>query len=272
MKHTNQPLPVPETQPHRAQLKFITYYRVSTDRQGRWGLGLEAQREALAQFLSDRHGEVITEFVEVESGARNDRPQLALALDACRRHRAGLLIAKLDRLARNVAFIANLMESNIDFTAIDMPDASKLLLHVMAAFAEHEREMISQRTKAALSAAKARGVQLGANGRALADKHRLEATAYAQTLTPHIASAVRAGASCFAGIAAHLNALGIPARNGGVWYPASAARVWKRIHGSLCIGTARKLFTPDFPDSERPGAQRPLKIESEGRTVPILVC
>src|SRR3954468_20176647 len=138
---------------------FVAYYRVSTDRQGQSGLGLEAQRSAVAGFVGTR--ELITEFTEIESGKRNDRPQLAAALDLCRRQRAMLVIAKLDRLARNVALIANLMESGVEFTAVDMPYANKLTLHILAAVAEHEREMISARTRAALAAAKARGVRLG---------------------------------------------------------------------------------------------------------------
>src|SRR3954467_1869811 len=140
---------------------FVAYYRVSTDRQGQSGLGLDAQRSAVAGFVGARA--LIAEFTEVESGKRADRPQLAAALDLCRRQRAMLVIAKLDRLARNVAFIANLMESGVEFTAVDMPSANNLTLHILAAVAEHEREMISARTKAALAAAKARGMKLGGN-------------------------------------------------------------------------------------------------------------
>ena len=123
---------------------FVAYYRVSTDRQGQFSLGLDAR-------------EMVAEFTEVESGKRADRPQLATALELCRRQRAMLVIAKLDRLARNVAFIANLMEAGVEFTAVDMPYANKLTLHILAAVAEHAREMISARTKAALPAARARG-------------------------------------------------------------------------------------------------------------------
>ena len=161
--------------------RFITYFRVSTDRQGRSGLGLEAQQQAVRQFLSGRAATVIAEFIEVESGSKNDRPKLKEALEACQRSRATLLIAKLDRLARSVAFISALMEAKTNFLAVDMPHASRLVLHVMAAFAEHEREMIRERTKAALAAAKARGVRLGANGAALAERHKADATAHAVT-------------------------------------------------------------------------------------------
>src|ERR1700733_4983116 len=140
---------------------FIAYYRVSTDRQGASGLGLDAQRAAVAAYVSGR-GELAAEFTEIESGKRHtNRPQLLAALEECRKRRATLLIARLDRLARNVAFIANLMESGVDFVAVDMPQATRLTIHILAAVAEHEREMISARTKAALAQAKARGKRLG---------------------------------------------------------------------------------------------------------------
>jgi DNA invertase Pin-like site-specific DNA recombinase len=144
-----------------AKGKFIAYYRVSTEKQGRSGLGLEAQREAVRNHLNGGSWRLAAEVVEVESGKRNDRPKLAEALRLCRLHGATLIIAKLDRLARNVAFISNLMESGVEFTAVDFPQANRLTVHILAAVAEHEREMISQRTKAALAAAKARGTKLG---------------------------------------------------------------------------------------------------------------
>ena len=131
---------------------FITYLRVSTDRQGKSGLGLEAQRKAVLDYVAGK-GEIAAEFVEVESGKRDDRPQLARALAEAKRIGAVLLIAKLDRLARNVAFIANLLESGADIAAADMQEANRFLLHVMAAVAEHEAQAISDRTRAALAAA-----------------------------------------------------------------------------------------------------------------------
>jgi DNA invertase Pin-like site-specific DNA recombinase len=141
--------------------RFVSYLRVSTDRQGRSGLGLEAQRQAIADYVRGQGGRLLTEHLEVESGKISDRPELKAALDACGRTGATLLIAKLDRLSRNVAFIASLMDGGVDFVACDFPMANRLTLHVLAAVAEHEREMISARTKAALQAAKARGVRLG---------------------------------------------------------------------------------------------------------------
>ncbi len=140
---------------------WIAYYRVSTDKQGMAGLGMEAQRNAVNGFIAGR-GELVGEFVEVESGKRHrNRPQLLAALDECRKRRAILIIAKLDRLARNVAFIANLMESNVEFIAADMPEANRLTIHILAAVAEHEARIISDRTKAALAVAKGRGTKLG---------------------------------------------------------------------------------------------------------------
>ena len=139
-------------------INCIAYFRVSTDRQGKSGLGLEAQRESVNRYLESVGWNLIGEYVEVESGKRKNRPQLAAALQACKKEKATLLIAKLDRLARNVHFISGLMESRVDFVAADNPHANKLMIHLLAAFAEHEREQISQRTKEALAAAKARGV------------------------------------------------------------------------------------------------------------------
>ena len=140
---------------------FVAYYRVSTDKQGLKGLGMEAQREAVTRFMTGK-GQLAAEFVEVESGRKDtNRPQLHAALAECRKRHAVLVIAKLDRLARNVHFISGLMNSDVEFVAVDMPSANRLTIHILAAVAEHEREMISQRTKAALAAAKARGTKLG---------------------------------------------------------------------------------------------------------------
>jgi DNA invertase Pin-like site-specific DNA recombinase len=165
---------------------FVAYYRVSTDRQGASGLGLDAQRQAVACRVNG--GQLVAEFTEIESGRRHtNRPQLLAALEECRKRRATLLIARLDRLARNVAFIANPMESGADFIACDMPQANRLTIHILAAVAEHEREMISQRTKAALAEAKRRGTRLG--------NPRIEA---ARTLALAAHHAHRPGAPSFA--------------------------------------------------------------------------
>lgn len=142
--------------------KFVSYLRVSTAKQGINGLGIEAQREAIAGYLNGGRWKLLAEFREEESGKRDDnRPQLKAALETCKRRKATLLIAKLDRLSRNVAFIANLYESGVEFVAVDFPHANKLTVHILAAMAEYEREMISKRTRDALMAAKARGIKLG---------------------------------------------------------------------------------------------------------------
>jgi DNA invertase Pin-like site-specific DNA recombinase len=228
-KHTNQPLSVTPDANRSRGGSYIAYYRVSTEKQGRSGLGLDAQREAVSQFLGCREGSVISEFVEIESGRKSDRPQLTEALSACKRLRAILLIAKLDRLARSVAFVAGLMEGDVEFVAADMPEASKFVLHIMAAVAEHERQLIGERTRAALAAAKARGIKLGSNGAALATKHRREAAAFAETLYPHVQAALLGGARSYASIAANLNSQGLLSREGGKWHSASVGRLLKRL-------------------------------------------
>lgn len=148
--------------------KIISYIRVSTQKQGLSGLGMEAQEEAVKQYIKATGAKLVAEFVEVESGRKTDkeRPELARALEACKKNKAVLVVAKLDRLARNVFFISGLMEAKVKFLALDMPQANELTLHVMAAFAEHEAKRISERTKAALAVAKNRGVALGVAGAA----------------------------------------------------------------------------------------------------------
>ena len=141
--------------------KFIAYYRVSTDKQGKSGLGLDAQRRAVADFLDGGKWELLGEFTEIESGKRADRPELEKAIAECKKRRAKLIIAKLDRVSRNVAFIATLMERRVDFLCCDNPTATKFTIHILAAVAEFERDAISKRTKDALAVAKAKGKVLG---------------------------------------------------------------------------------------------------------------
>jgi len=140
---------------------FVAYYRVSTDKQGRSGLGLDAQTHSVEQFVTARGGVILRAFREIESGKRNDRPELQQAMALCHQKKAVLIIAKLDWLSRNVAFITNLIESRVEFVACDMPQANTLTLHIMAAMAQHEREAISTRIKEALAMAKKRGQTLG---------------------------------------------------------------------------------------------------------------
>ena len=217
---------------------FVAYYRVSTARQGASGLGLEAQQEAVRAYLNGGNWRLVAEVTEVESGKRNDRPKLAEAIRLCKLHGATLIIAKLDRLARNVAFISNLMESGVDFTAVDFPKANRLTVHILAAVAEHEREMISARTKAALQAAKARGKHLGGDRGNFADVRALgpavsvaaraaKANERAALVAPIVKELQAAGASLRT-IAAELNERGIPTPRGGAWSAVQVKRVVER--------------------------------------------
>ncbi|BDC53215.1 resolvase (plasmid) [Bryobacterales bacterium F-183] len=201
---------------------FVAYYRVSTDRQGASGLGLEAQRQAVMRQVGG--GQLIAEYTEIESGRRHtNRPQLLAALQECRKRRAVLLIARLDRLARNVAFIANLMESGADFVACDMPSANRLTIHILAAVAEHEREMISTRTKAALAEAKRRGTRLG-NPRI--EEARKKAAVHRHTQRPaeevlRLMQNWRQQQWTLRRIADELNRLSIRPPRGRAWYASS---------------------------------------------------
>lgn len=216
--------------------RCVAYYRVSTQRQGRSGLRLDAQRQAVTECLRGR-GELISEYTEIESGRRTDRPRLAEALAACRLDRATLIIAKLDRLARNVAFVSNLMEAGVEFEAVDFPTANRLTIHILAAVAEHEARMISDRTRNALAAAKARGISLGGfRGRAgtcndLA-KARAARTAKAESRASDLAATLQTikaeGAASFADFAVALNRRGITAPRGGKWCPSQVRRALLR--------------------------------------------
>lgn len=218
--------------------RFVAYYRVSTARQGASGLGLEAQQEAVRKYLNGGNWSLIAEVTEIESGKRNDRPKLAEALRLCKLHGATLIIAKLDRLARNVAFISNLMEAGVEFCAVDFPTANRMMINILSAVAEHEREMISSRTKAALQAAKARGTKLGGDRGNFADIRALgpavsvaartkKADDRAALVAPIVRELQEAGASLRA-IAAELDARGIPTPRGGEWSAVQVKRVAER--------------------------------------------
>jgi DNA invertase Pin-like site-specific DNA recombinase len=222
--------------------KFVGYVRVSTQKQGKSGLGLQAQREAIETYLNGGKWKLVGEYVEVESGKRSDRPELAKALSLCRLHRATLLIAKLDRLARNVAFIANLMEAGVRFVAVDLPEANELTVHIMAAMAQHEAKMISERTRVALAQAKARGTVLGgmtmsaerwtrvsSRGRKAGTQKRSEmASKWSADVLPIIEDIRQSGAVSLREIAAGLNERGIQTRRGGEWTATQVARVLER--------------------------------------------
>jgi DNA invertase Pin-like site-specific DNA recombinase len=221
--------------------RVVAYYRVSTEAQGRSGLGLEAQQQAVTSLCQQRGWEMIAEFTEVESGKRNDRPQLTAALKRAKVTGARLVIAKLDRLSRNVAFLAALQESGAKFTAADMPEADEFTVHILAAVAQRERKLISERTRAALGAAKARGVKLGNPNGAAAIKRAgrgtgaaLEAVRkgaadraadYAETIADVRAS----GATSLPAIARELNERGIVTPRGGKWHPSSVRNLLARL-------------------------------------------
>ncbi len=208
--------------------RFVVYHRVSTARQGMSGLGLEAQAEAVAMFIATKPHEILGAYTEIESGKKNDRPKLVEAIALCKKHKATLLIAKLDRLARNVHFISGLMEAGVEFVAVDNPHATRLMVHLLAAVAEHEREMISQRTKAALAAAKARGIVLGANGKKLAVQNKAQARQRDQVHYPVICELMRQYRS-YTAVADRMNAMAITTPSGGRWYASSIRNLCMRI-------------------------------------------
>lgn len=211
---------------------FIAYYRVGTVQQGRSGLGLEAQQEAVRRFLARVGGNALEEFTEVESGRQNQRPALLAAIAACRKRKARLVIAKLDRLSRNAAFLLTLRDSNIDFVAADNPNADRLTVSILAVMAEHERDMISKRTREALAAKRARGEKLG--NPHLADvrqkgaaQNRVAATAFAANVRPLIEELKRQGHTSLRAIARELNRRVIPTARGGSWGPQTVSNVLK---------------------------------------------
>jgi DNA invertase Pin-like site-specific DNA recombinase len=218
--------------------KAVTYYRVSTSKQGKSGLGLEAQRNAVEQYLAAGDWQLVGEFVEVESGKLNQRPQLEAALAQCELTGATLIVAKLDRLSRNVAFLATLQDSGTKFVAADMPEANELTIHIMAAVAQAERKAISQRTKEALAAAKARGVVLGGrrhntddlrNGPAASAAKRSRVAQERALKVARQIDALRAqGLSSLRQLAAGLTAKGITTPRGGPWSASQVRAVLSR--------------------------------------------
>lgn len=217
---------------------LIGYVRVSTSQQGRSGLGIEAQREALERFAATEGFVLIRMFIEVETGKGSDaldrRPQLAAALSEARRQRCSVAVAKLDRLSRDVHFISGLMAHRVPFIVADLgPDVDPFILHLFAALAEKERAMISTRTKAALAAAKARGVALGSPKLAQARKQAIAsvkaiADQRAANVLPVIREIQRAGATSLHQIANALNARGITTPRGGAWFAKSVSNVLAR--------------------------------------------
>src|SRR3954447_56451 len=217
--------------------RFVSYLRVSTTKQGALGLGIEAQRRAVEDYLNGGSWTLVAEFVEVESGKHDDRPKLAEALVLCRLHNATLIIAKLDRLSRDAHFLLGLQKAGVRFVAADMPEANEMVVGIMAVVAQAERKMISERTKAAMAAAKACGKRLGtpgnltnveegrANGRARCSQIAMER---ARDLRPIIADLQAEGATNLSQLAAGLNRRGIPTSRGGTWSATQVRRVLER--------------------------------------------
>lgn len=217
---------------------LITYIRVSTSQQGRSGLGIEAQRQALAHFAATEGFTVSREFVEVETGKGSDaldrRPQLKAALAAARKVKCHVAVAKLDRLSRDVHFVSGLMAHKVPFLVAELgPDVDPFVLHLFAALAEKERSLISTRTRQALSAAKARGVALGNPRLHVARKSAVEAVTaeadrFAANVLPIIKEAQRAGATSLRDIATALNARGVATARGGQWHAKSVSNMLAR--------------------------------------------
>lgn len=230
-----------------AQGKHVAYYRVSTAKQGRSGLGLDAQRKAVNDYLNGGAWEVAGEFVEVESGKLDSRPQLDAALSMCELTGATLVVAKLDRLSRNVAFLAALQDSGARFVAADMPEANELTIHIMAAVAQAERKAISRRTKEALAAAKARGVRLGGDRGNYADLRKGPAVSAAVRSKASDARALKVrrqiealqaqGATTLREIANRLNDAGITTPRGARWGASQVKRVLDRSASSSWRGS-----------------------------------
>jgi len=225
-----------------AQCKMVGYYRVSTEKQGRSGLGLEAQKAAVAAHVREHGCRLLAAYTETESGKNADRPEIHRAIAHAKRAGAKLVIAKLDRLARNVAFVSNLMESGVEFVACDMPFANRFTVHVMAALAEHEGKAISERTKAALAAYKARGGVLGSHrmeSAPLTQEQRLKGSKRGAEVTKAKAAgayvdlyddvaAMSARGMSLRAIAAALNEAGQTTRRGKLWNAVQVSRVLER--------------------------------------------
>ena len=234
----------------------VAYFRVSTSRQGASGLGLDAQRQAVMNYLNGRGETILGEFTEIETGkganALDKRPELKKALELCRRSGATLLIAKLDRLARNVHFVSGLIETGVDFVAVDMPNANKVMIQMHAVMSEWERDQISERTRAALAAAKARGVVLGATGPANLARHthqRQEAArAFRERLKPILDGCLAQGMSRRA-IVVYLNEICMKAPRGGVWSLGQLQRTLTSLGRPPLAYTGRQIL--------RLGAERP---------------
>lgn len=213
-------------------MKYVAYYRVSTAKQQRSGLGLDAQKAAVAHFLQPTD-ELVAEFVETVSGRKDERFQLAEALKLARKSGAKILIAKLDRFSRRVSFIARMMESDVGITVADMPTATEFQLHIFAALAQEERRLISIRTKAALAQAKQRGVRLGVNGKNLAEQNRNRAVWHALELEPFLPGGWRE--MSYSKIAKHLNNSGVTTSLGSNFHAQTVKNLIVHINHASAV-------------------------------------
>ncbi|AOX20715.1 recombinase family protein [Kozakia baliensis] len=215
--------------------RFVAYYRVSTERQGKSGLGLDAQKKAVADYLNGGDWSLVGEFTDIESGKNNERPGLAQAIERAKLTGATLVIAKLDRLSRNAGFLMNLRDAGVEFVAVDLPNANRLTVGIMALVAEQEREAISARTKAALAAAKARGAKLGgfrAGARPDPAKGlagiKSKADDFAARVLPVVREIQASGVASLNGLAGELTKRGIKTARGGSWTAASVKNLLAR--------------------------------------------
>jgi DNA invertase Pin-like site-specific DNA recombinase len=213
--------------------RFIAYFRVSTVKQGQSGLGLEAQHESIRQLALSQGADIIAEYTEIQSGRNNERVELKRALEHCRKVKATLAIARLDRLARNATFLLQLRDSNVEFTAADMPNADRFIVGILALVAERERDLISTRTKDALAAAKRRGTKLGnPNPRNASSQgiriNRAQTEQFDANVLPIIREIQRSGVHVLRAIAGILDARGIKTRRNTKWSPEAIRLMLKR--------------------------------------------
>lgn len=208
-------------------MKAVSYLRVSTRKQSISGLGLEAQRERIGRFLGDKNAELLAEYVDVASGSKDARTGLKDAINYVKKTDATLVIAKLDRVSRRVSFIAGLMESGIKFAIAELPNATEFQIHLYAALSQEERRLISERTKAALAAAKRRGTVLGKNGKVLAQKNKTAAISFAHGLKDMLVE-LRDSGLTFKEIADEMNDRGIASFSGSKWHGMTVKRAYLR--------------------------------------------
>jgi DNA invertase Pin-like site-specific DNA recombinase len=217
-------------------MKYIAYYRVSTIKQGQSGLGLEAQRQAVLRYTGGEAG-ILLEFTDIESGKNDNRPELMKAIEAAQKHQLTLVIAKLDRLSRNLTFISMLMDAHVKFVCCDMPQANEFTIHIFAALAQQERKMISERTKAALQSKKLQGVKLGkpenltelATARGLMIRQANARSHKGNRQASELINFYRAQGLTYASIAERLNELGYKTRRGKSFHPQTVHMLFNRV-------------------------------------------